>query len=144
VRRRRRWTDGAILERIRQLVERGSDLSWTAVVHSPERALAATAVRSCHFGSWQAALREAGVGDPSSVRRITRWDTEAIVATIRRRRVESLPLNAKAVERELPALFAAARRRFGSWNEALRAAGIDPATVVLRKVRRASGAPAGS
>jgi len=138
VRRRRCWTDVAIVERIRQLAQRGSDLSWTAIVHSPDRALAAAAVRSCHFGSWQAALREAGVGDPSLVRRVARWDTDSVVATIRRRRAESLPLNAKAVEKELPSLFAAARRRFGGWNEALRAAGVDPETVVLRKVRRSA------
>lgn len=132
--RRRRWTNALILERIQHLARLGGDLSWTAVVKSPDRAMALAAVRSCHFGSWQEALRRAGVAKNAVTRRIGRWTRWDVVDAIRQRRHESLPLNAKAVEKETPALIAAARRRFGSWTEALRAAGVEPETVVLRKV----------
>jgi len=139
IRRRRCWTDEAILEKLRQMAARGADFSWTAVASGPDRALAAAAVKKCRFGSWQAALCAAGVAETTAVRRIRRWDARTVEAAISRRRLEGLPLNAKAVEREEPSLFAAARRRFGSWNAALMAAGVDPATVVVRKRHHLGG-----
>ncbi len=144
VRRRRQWTSEAIVERLRQMAARGADLSWTAVAYGPERALAAAAVKKCRFGSWQAALGAAGVATEVNARRIRRWDARTIEEAIRRRRIEGLALNAKAVEREEPALFAAGRRRFGSWNAALMVAGVDPATVMMRRSTPATRGSRGS
>lgn len=133
VRRRRRWTSEAVVQRIRQLADSGADLSWTAVAHGPDRALAAAAVKQCRFGAWETALSEAGIRDTSPLRRTRRWDARTIRAAILARRQEGLAVNAKAVERDEPALIAAARRRFGSWSGALEHAGIDPELVSLRR-----------
>jgi len=132
VRRRRRWNRQAILERIRHLASGGADLSWTAMAHGPERALVAAAVKPSGFGSWDAALGEADVGDVEVLRRSRRWSARTIVSDIVRRRRDGLQLNAKAVERDEPALITAARRTFGSWSAALVAAGIDPDLVAVR------------
>jgi hypothetical protein len=140
VRRRRRWTREAILDRIRDLASGGADLSWTAVAHGSDRALAAAAVKPSGFGSWDAALGEAGVGDVAMLRRSRRWSARTIVAAIARRRGDGLQLNAKAVEGDEAALITAARRRFGSWSAALEAAGVDPDLVAIRPGTRGAAA----
>ncbi len=134
VRRRQRWTDEGLIERIASMAAAGHDLSWTAVINGPDRMVAYAAARSCHFGSWQAALAAAGITERTRRRR--RWDARSISRAVLTRRREGLPLNAKAVERDEPALIAAARRIFGTWNDALKASAIDPETVALRKSPR--------
>src|SRR5262249_27352052 len=52
---------------------------------------------------------------------------QAVVEAIRRRLDERKPMNAVAVEREDRPLYRQARRTFGNWRSALRAAGLDPA-----------------
>lgn len=141
VRRRRHWSRETILDRIVQLAAMGADLSWTAVSSGPDRAMASAAVKRCHFGSWKAALEAAGISSGSGVSRQKRWTEEDILEAVRARRTESLPLNAKAVERDAPALFAAARRRFGSWSGTLIAAGVDPSTIALRRARSGTVRP---
>lgn len=54
------------------------------------------------------------------------WSKEKIVEAILHRADTHQLLNAQAVAQDDSALLAAARRRFGTWSEALRAAGIDP------------------
>jgi DNA-binding XRE family transcriptional regulator len=57
------------------------------------------------------------------------WTPAAVVAAIQARRAAGQPCHYQAVVRDDEALTGAARRHFGSWNEALRAAGYDPATI---------------
>lgn len=77
------------------------------------------------FGTWDMALRAAGL-DPKRVRRHRRWDRQAVVRRIRQRAAEGLPLYMGIVERTECTLPSAALRWFGSWSQALEAAGIDP------------------
>ena len=58
-----------------------------------------------------------------------RWDRESVTRAIQDRAAASQPLNAKAVEVEDSRLIAAGRRLFENWNNALAAAGVDPASV---------------
>jgi len=76
------------------------------------------------FGSWDAALEAAGA--LHLVTRPHRWSKQAVVDAIQERDQAGEPLNATAVRRDSKALTTAARRYFGNWSLALRAAGFDP------------------
>jgi hypothetical protein len=58
-----------------------------------------------------------------------RWSRRAVLTAIADRRGRGRPLHYSAVVAEDEPLLGAARRLFGSWNDALRAAGLDPEKV---------------
>jgi hypothetical protein len=81
-------------------------------------------------GGWPAFVESLGV-PYTGVRHRQDWTNEAVIQEIRRRKREGRALNRKAVQREGQAVIHQARIRFGSWDGALRAAGIDPSTIWL-------------
>ncbi len=105
------------------------------------------------FGNWPKALLAAGV-NPTDWNRRGAWSERAIIAVIRKFYSLKIPLNVWAVIRDNSsqtldiieanahyrssgsALVQAAVRQFGSWDDALRSARIDPAKV---RRYRASG-----
>ena len=72
-----------------------------------------------HFGGWRQAVESLGLG--SELPRL--WTNHKVIEAIIRRRAEGLDMSATRYEDH--GLFVAARVRFGSWNKALVAAGID-------------------
>ncbi|WP_153558022.1 hypothetical protein [Roseimaritima sediminicola] len=113
------------------------------------------------FGSWEAAIRAAGIDYNQIVRKHQDYEAlrdrqyksysaaEEVTAELRRRQAEGLPLNSRAMthgkvyEHRDHALYKAAREFFGSWDAALTQAGIDldairPAWVTGRNQRLAS------
>jgi hypothetical protein len=87
-------------------------------------------IRTSVPGGWAAFVESLGI--EYTGKRSRDWTDEAVIREIRRRRRGGQPLNLKAVEREGQAVIHQARVRFGSWDGALRAAGIDPGTVRLK------------
>ena len=84
-------------------------------------------------GGWAAFVESLGIPYPG-VRKRLDWTDETVVAEIRDLRRRGQPLNVRAVrDAGCEALAQQARKRFGSWDEALRAAGIDPAKVRLTR-----------
>lgn len=89
-----------------------------------------------YFGSWDKALSAAGF-DPANVRRNARHvryrTKNAVVAEVRRRHRQRLPLKVAAILKAGhadSALIVEARKLFGSWRACLKAAGVPvPATV---------------
>jgi hypothetical protein len=101
------------------------------------------------FGSWHAAVSMAGL-DPKLTEMPSRrkksddqaaalsedprgrvpayrvWNRERVIECIQERVRENKPVNAYAVTRECPKLYAAANRHLDSWDDAIRAAGLDP------------------
>lgn len=77
------------------------------------------------YGRWDYALRAAGI-DPEQVRRQRYWSRKAVIERIQERDAMGLPLNTRAVQLNEWTLANAAARRFASWDEALKAAGINP------------------
>lgn len=67
------------------------------------------------------------------------WNQERIIQAIQVRQKNQLGLNAQTVALEDSRLIAAGRRLFGSWNNALFAAGINPDAVRPSVVRRPRG-----
>jgi hypothetical protein len=107
----RRWTRQRLIDAIRSHHNLGTaSQQWRldrSFVHSAAR----------QFGSWQKALRAAGVPSYRST-----WDQSAIIAAIRQRVRDGMPL-AKVWKFD-NALYAAAKMHFGTWKEALSAAGL--------------------
>jgi hypothetical protein len=74
------------------------------------------------FGDWDKALRAAGF-DPDKMRMQGSWDRQKIIKKLQNMRDRNLPLYAHYMLKNHTALFSSSRREFGSWNNALRAAG---------------------
>ena len=134
VTRRPRWTKGEIIRLIKQGRRDGHDLHWSAVTaRRDELAKAAfAALQPRLFGSWDRALSAAGL-DADEVNRYRKWTRETIVFELRQRYRDHEPLNSGAIQREDPGLHAAAVRHFSGYDDALRAARIDPEKVRERR-----------
>lgn len=134
VTRRPRWTKSAIIALIKQAKRGGEDLHWSAVTaRGDELAKAAFAsLQPRLFGSWDRALHAAGL-DADEVNRYRKWTRETITSELRQRFRDHEPLNSGAIQREDPGLHAAAVRHFSSYDEALRAAKLDPEKVRERR-----------
>lgn len=129
---KRIWSPDLITAEIRRLHGSGSDItqSW---VESIDSRLTSAAIR--YFGSWRAAVEAAGinytpvaeVGRKRRSEKMTKWSRESILEEIRRLHEQGEDLASSVVRRKHLALYATARRKehFGSWSEAVTAAGID-------------------
>ena len=138
----RRWGRERIIERIRELHHEGADLSWRSVSLEIDPALAAAALRPNGFASWRQAIAAAGL-DIEEVARYQAWDAERVVDEIRALHRAGEPMSSRLVQISNQSLFCAARRRFGSWDEALSAAGLDVSQIRLRQPSRAADLPNG-
>ena len=123
-----RWTKERILQTIQSIHRSGG-----AVSHAVLRRNSITQAAKLLFGSWDAALRAAGL-DPNVIRVYRKpWTPEEVVQEIRRKARSGEPLNAKNVSPY--SLRRRGRIFFGSWDAALAAAGLDPAKVRKNKSR---------
>jgi hypothetical protein len=129
----KRWTQKRVIARIRELHAQGADLSWSKISTEGDPALAAAAVRSnCGFATWHEAVTAAGI-DYDRVARYRHWTPERVVEEIQELARQKAPLSSKLVQDNHPPLYNAAKRRFGQWDAALKAAGIDPEKVRQRR-----------
>jgi len=118
-----RWSKDEIALEILRRVAAREPLSYGAMQKQDLRLLRAA---TRHFGSWQAAVEYAGL-DYDQIRRYRIWTGERIVEEIQRLHSEGHDLSWRHVSTQLaPSLAAAATRgnRFGSWRQALEAAGL--------------------
>src|SRR5262249_19612646 len=74
------------------------------------------------FGGWDKALQTAGF-DPDKMRLQGSWDRQKIIKRLQNMGDRHLPLYARYMLKNQTALFSSSLREFGSWNNALRAAG---------------------
>ena len=123
----RRWTRSRARGEIRKLAQSGESLSASDVARR-DPVIFARASRA--FGGWELALKTSGI-DPDEVRKHRRWTRAAVLRAIRSLRLAEL--GHKAAEERDPALVQTARRWFGDWDSAVRAAGRDPARSRLRR-----------
>lgn len=140
IRGRHFWSRETIIAQIRDLHAAGKSLSWSSINrHNP--GLYRAARRRENFGSWRAALRAAGV-EQVSTSTPKRWTRRRIIEEIQAMHRQGQDLSQKAVMASNGALLSAAKsaRYFGTWREAVEAAGIDYDTVRHRRGRHALGA----
>jgi len=84
------------------------------------------------FGSWQGLLDAANL-DYTAVRKTTRWTQDRVIAEVRKAAGRGESLNRTMVTRSHPNLVYGAIGCFGSWDGALRAAGLNPEEIRLTK-----------
>jgi hypothetical protein len=75
------------------------------------------------FCDWNNALRAAGF-DPEKTRRRRSWDKQSVIRKICALRQGNVPLSAEYAMKNHNSLFAAALRGYGTWAQALIAAGV--------------------
>lgn len=128
------WPRQAILEEIKAAAARGDNLLSTEFKRRNARLVHAASAKR-HLGSWKKALHAAGV-DYATLREEHYWSKSKIIRAIGDLAALSEPLNWSNIDRLAPGLYRAARRKetFGSWQNALRAAGVDKAARVERHV----------
>lgn len=120
------WTKDAILKELRKLNKAGAALSYNALTAKRQSLVSAAAY---HFGSYRAAIEQAGI-DYADHNRRPRWTKQSVISIIKQARRKNTPLNWGSVIKRHDELGKAAfaslqPRLFGSWVRALHAAGLD-------------------
>jgi hypothetical protein len=77
------------------------------------------------FGRWDRALHAAGL-DADDVARYRTWDRNTVVFELKARAQDGEAVSSGALQKDDPGLHAAAIRYFHSYDDALRAARLDP------------------
>ena len=120
----RRWSKESIGLEIRALYDGGANLSYSAMAKSYLPLLRAA---TRHFGSWEAAISFAGL-DYDAIRQYKTWSRQRIIDRIHELHSEGVDLSWRNLSEHIdPQLAAAATKKshFGSWREAIEAAGLD-------------------
>ena len=149
------WSPERVIEAILTRVLRSESLVARLV---EPRSLVAAGQR--FFGNWAAAVAAAGLDasltvlpprrnkrprptktsrDQPTQRRREPWTKERVIAALQARLRDQKPMHSNAIARDDHGLYQAARRHLRNWNEAMRAAGLDPAMY-----RRGAGSPSPS
>jgi hypothetical protein len=110
-----------VIAALKKMHVEGRDLSLKAASNRRGGSLLGPALH--RFGSWRKAVEAAGI-DYATVERIREWDRDTVIAELRRRNSAGLPTGGGAVQRQDLRLWAAARRHFGSHQNAIEAAGV--------------------
>jgi hypothetical protein len=119
----------ALASELRRWVKKHGPLSWTDM-NTRDVALLSSVNR--RFGSLEQAAKSLRLPYRSLM---PLWTKDRIKKAIRKRYRQKLPLRSGAVKPDDSALFAAARRYFGSWTKALRAAGYTYGKIKERDAR---------
>ena len=118
-----RWSSDRVLAEIHQWKDKGEPLYANHVRLNFQELLAAS-IR--YFGSWQAALDQAGI-PYVDVRKYRKWSKEVIVEQIRELASKGFDLSFRsmALSQHNAMVYAAIRPKyFGNWRTALEAAGL--------------------
>ncbi len=135
VMRRPRWSKTTIITLIKNAKRADEELHWSSVTKRRDE-LGKAAFASLQprlFGSWDRALHAAGL-DADDVNRYRKWDKNTVIAELKARARDNEALNSGAIQKDDPGLHAAAVRHFANYDEALRAAKVDPEKVRQRKI----------
>jgi hypothetical protein len=124
----RQWTKESILGAIRTRHDAGLSLRSTSVNETDGPLYGAA---HYWFGGWSAAVAAAGFDYKAIAGRVrhSAWTADSVKPALRQLLADGLPLASGAVRKHHSGLYTAALQLFGSWDNALQAAGIAPATI---------------
>ncbi len=125
----KRWSKDEVIRIIKEMHSKGVPLNSGSIA---KRMPALAYAGRKYLGSWEAAVTAAGF-DYGSVRRKSFWNRTRVVERIRELKEAGKPLHVSAAEREYGGLVGAASVYFGSWRQAIRAAGLDYAKIKRQK-----------
>ncbi len=120
-----KWSKVQIVDHIKQRYVEGKTLCRAVILREEPKQN-----RFCHaanhqFGNWSKALRAAGLNPDEIRNRDGMWPRQKVLVEIRRRYEKGKLLNTDAMLREDLTLHAAGRRHFGTWEKAVKKAGLD-------------------
>ncbi len=125
----KQWPRQAVVGAIQLRFATNAPLNSHSVQHSDPNLYMAACRR---FGSWTSAANAAGVNTNLVRRQRPEWTREAIIRTIQTYAELGRPLNAQSIKPS--SLLASGYRLWGSWDETLRAAGMDPELIREHRV----------
>ena len=133
--RKPRWSQRKVIAALRQAKREGLPLNWRSVSarHDELGRAAAAAVKPRLFGHWNDALQAAGL-KPERISLYQHWGAERVLEELRTRHAKGKSINSGTIQKQIPGLYGAAVRHFGSYEDALAAAKIDPRQVRQRRV----------
>jgi hypothetical protein len=115
------WNEKTILKALRRMHSEGQDLSLAAVKDRHNGSLLGPAMH--RFGSWRKAVEAAGI-EYSAVKRQQEWTRDSVLQALLQRRDAGEKMGGGAIQKQDIPLWAAAKRYFGHYQDALKAAGI--------------------
>lgn len=124
---RRKWSRERIIEDITRLQAEGHSLSTRSMAELGYSGMVTTSYKPEYFGSWRKAIIAAGFDPKEVCRRKRKWTRERVLQRIRELYDSGEDLSHSAAKRNHQYLVVVAinHRFFGSWREAVEAAGID-------------------
>ena len=123
--RQKQWTKQEIFDKINNYYKHGINLSHKNIKMIDRKLVSAA---ENHFGSWANAVNTAGIDyyDEIAINKNKYWTKEKIIAEIKRLYIEGYSLNSQSMQKgEHRDLFGAAKNKLGSWENAIKNAGID-------------------
>lgn len=124
---RRKWSRDKIIEDITKLQQEGYSLSTRSMAELGFSGMVTTSYKPEYFGSWRNAIVAAGFDPKQVCRRKRKWTSERVLERIRELYAAGEDLSHSCAKRNHQYLVVVAinSRFFGSWREAVEAAGID-------------------
>jgi hypothetical protein len=120
-----RWSKTQIVDHIKRRYADGETLCRAAILRDEPKQLRFCYAATHQFGNWGRALRAAGLSPDEIRNRDGVWPRERVLTEIRGRFEKGKLLNTDTMLREDLTLHAAGRRHFGSWEKAIKKAGVD-------------------
>ncbi len=123
---KQKWSKEKIIETIKDLKKQNIDISASNISKNYIPLFTAACSRR-YFSSWSNAVKAAGIdydqileaGKARRRKKLTKWSRTQVLDEIRKAETPNL----LSTYRDRLALYSAARREFGSWKQALEAAG---------------------
>ena len=124
-----RRTDQEITNALKALHEQGVEMSTKGIGRADIKLLR---MAQRHFGDVGAALQTAGLEKVEPVNERRHREDSELLGELKHIHDDGDPVNSRALQLSHASLFSLLRYRFGSYDNALRAAGLDPAKVRKR------------
>ncbi|HEY5040364.1 MAG TPA: hypothetical protein VIJ93_14975 [bacterium] len=123
---KQKWSKEKIVETIKELQKQAVDIS-ASYISKNQIPLFTAACSRRYFSSWSNAVKAAGIdydqileaGKARRRKKLTKWSRAQVLEEVRKAESPNL----LTTYRDRLALYSAARREFGSWKQALEAAG---------------------